>query len=119
MMRQLNMSTRVAGLIAGMLLVLGPTLTWGLSTTPSNPGFGDTVYSQAQLDAAIASAKVAGRQEAAIECIANPKNCGCAADMGINPCGVTLSAVLSSAKYGETEPNDHIVAADAMVQGVK
>lgn len=113
------MSTRVAGLIAGMLLVLGPTLTWGLSTTPSNPGFGDTVYSQAQLDAAIASAKVAGRQEAAIECIANPKNCGCAADMGINPCGVTLSAVLSSAKYGETEPNDHIVAADAMVQGVK
>jgi hypothetical protein len=34
---------------------------------------------------------------------------------GINPCGVTLSSVLSGAQFGETEPNDHIVAADPLI----
>jgi hypothetical protein len=112
------MNTRVSGLYTGLLLALGPALAAaGISTTPSNPGFGAPTYSQAELDAARATARATGRLEAASECIADPKHCGCADN--INPCGVQLSSVLTSAKFGETEPNNHIVSADPLVNGVK
>ncbi|GEM_PF-2207356 len=81
------------------------------------PGIGTPTYDQAYVDAAVANARAQGRQEAAAECLADPGNCGC--NDGLAPCGVSTASTLPNALYGETEPNDHMVAADPLVSTAK
>lgn len=108
------MYRQVSRILAGLLLGISPMwATAGLNNFPQNPGFGEPSYSQAELDQAFGQGKTTGRLEASGDCLVNPDNCGCSD--GINPCGVTLSSVLSGAEFGETEPNDHIVAADGLI----
>ena len=108
------MYKQASRLLAGLLLGTAPMwATAGIGSTPANPGFGEPSYSQEELDAAYGNGRTVGRVEAAGECIGEPSACGCVD--GLNPCGVSLSAVLSGAKFGETEPNDHIVAADGLI----
>jgi len=104
-------------LLAGLLLGAAPIwATAGISSIPQNPGFGEPSYSQAEYDQNYGAGRTTGRIESAAECIANPANCGCVDQL--NPCGISLSSVLSGARFGETEPNDHPVAADGIITEV-
>ncbi len=107
------MLTRFRLFISALLIVLATGAFGGISSVP---GLGAPTYSQAELNAAIAQARATGRQEAAAECIGSPADCGCVDSL--SPCGITLSSVLSGAFFGETEPNDHIIAADALITQV-
>jgi len=111
------MYKQASRLLAGLLL--GTVPLWaaaGIGAIPANPGFGEPSYSQAELNQAYGQGRTTGRQEAAGECIGDPSVCGCVD--GISPCGISLSSVLSGARFGETEPNDHIVAADGLIAEV-
>jgi len=101
-------------LIAAVLLgAASPLVLAGISSFPSSPGFGEPVYSQGELNTAVAVGRANGRRETAAECLAEPKNCGCFD--GLTPCGVTLNSLLTGARYGETEPNDNLISADPLV----
>lgn len=50
----------------------------------------------------------AGTASGIAQCVADPASCG-----------ITLASCLPDATYGETEPNDNLVAADPLVLGVK
>ncbi len=108
------MFMRARLLIMTLLAGLAPAAFAGIGS--GIPGFGDPVFSQADVDGAYAQGRATGRQESSAECIGDPANCGCVDSL--NPCGITLSDVLTGAQFGETEPNDHIVAADALIPGV-
>jgi hypothetical protein len=101
-------------LIGGTLLALAPVVGW--AGIVSFPGLGEPTFTQSDIDAAFARGRGTGRSEMAAQCIGDPENCGC--NIGINPCGINLSSVLTGAQFGETEPNDHIVAADALIPSV-
>ena len=98
-----------------VLATLGalPTIVLGISAYPVQPGFGEPSYSQAELDAKYAEGKAVGRREGSAECLADPRTCGC--NNSLNPCGISLNSMLTGAHYGETEPNENIIAADPMV----
>jgi len=104
---------RVKPLTAAVLLGLSTLAQGGVSSFPSAPGFDEPVYSQGELDTAVSNGRATGRQEAAAECIGDPSTCGCAD--ALNPCGITLTQALTGAEFGETEPNDHIFAADPLI----
>lgn len=100
-----------ARLITTVLLAgLAPAAFAGLVSVP---GLGDPVFSEADVQNAFAQGRATGRQESAAECIGDPANCGCGDSL--NPCGISLSSVLNGAQFGETEPNDHMVAADGLI----
>lgn len=99
--------------MAILLGFLSPGTLAGVDTFPTNPGFGEPVYSQGELDTAVSIGRANGRREAASECLAEPKTCGC--NDGLSPCGVSLNSLLTGARYGETEPNDNIISADPLV----
>lgn len=105
------MLQRILSVGLGIIVGLSPMISWG--GISSIPGFGAPSFSQEQVDAAYGQGRLVGRQESAAECIGEPANCGCID--GVSPCGIGLSSVLTGAQFGETEPNDHIVAADALV----
>jgi hypothetical protein len=107
------MFKRASYLIASLLCGALPTAMAGLS---SFPGLGDPTFSEADMQAAFQQGRLTGRVEVAAECLADPRECGCAD--GLSPCGVTSSSTLANAQYGETEPNDHIVAADPLIPEV-
>jgi hypothetical protein len=107
------MFKRASYLIASLLCGALPTAMAGIS---SFPGLGDPNFSQADMQAAFQQGRLTGRVEVAAECLADPRECGCAD--GLSPCGITSSSTLSHAQFGETEPNDHIVAADPLIPEV-
>ncbi len=107
------MFKRTSILTAILLFGALPTAQAGVS---SFPGLGEPTYSQAELNAAFNLGKATGRVEVGAECIADPSECGCAD--GLNPCGITASSTLSGAQFGETEPNNHMVAADPLITEV-
>lgn len=94
-----------------------PTIAFGITSHPVNPGFGAPSYSQSEYDThyndGYTKGKNEGLREASAECIADPKTCG--KNYGLNPYGISINSMLTGAKYGETEPNDNIISADPMV----
>jgi hypothetical protein len=100
-----------------ILTILGimPSTTLGLTSYPQSPGFGEPSYSEADMEAAYAEGRRTGHRESSAECLANPKTCGCNDNPAITPCGISLNTFLTGARYGETEPNENIIAADPMV----
>ncbi len=108
------MFMRARLLIMTLLAGLAPAAFAGIGS--GIPGFGDPSFSQAELDNAFAIGRATGRQESSAECIGDPANCGCVDSL--DPCGILLSDVLTGAQFGETEPNDHIVAADPLITEV-
>lgn len=98
-------------LLAGLILGIAPM--WAAAGISSFVGLGEPTFSEADVQAAFGQGRVVGRQEASAECIGSPDNCGCVD--GLDPCGISLSSVLTGAQFGETEPNDHIVAADPLI----
>jgi hypothetical protein len=100
------------GLIAilGLLLVAKPVSTIaGMGTIP---GKGDKeneplCFTETQVENGINDAIEHGRQVGIAQCQAEPGNCG-----------ITPGSVVPQGQHGETEPNDSIVTADPMIEGV-
>jgi len=71
--------------------------------TPA-PGISEPIYRQADVDAAYDLGFQQGQAAGILQCKGDPASCD-----------IRLSDVLTGAEFGETEPNDHIVAADPIV----
>jgi hypothetical protein len=100
------------GLIAilGLLLVAEPAST--IAGMETIPGKGDKeneplCFTETQVENGINDAIEHGRQVGIAQCQAEPSNCG-----------ITPRSVVPWGDYGETEPNDNIVTADPMIEGV-
>lgn len=77
----------------------------GMTSISSYP---QPVYRQADLDKAYADGYSMGVGDGRGACLGDPKSCG-----------ITLKMLIPGSGYAETEPNDHIVAANPMTAGVK
>jgi len=89
------------GFIGASTIGFALPLTAGM--VPS-PGISEPIYRQADVDAAYDLGFQQGQAAGILQCKGDPASCD-----------IRLSDVLTGAEFGETEPNDHIVAADPIV----
>ena len=83
--------------------IIGGALPLQAAMLPA-PGLAQPSYTQAELDAAYALGYANGKADMQLQCKGDPASCD-----------IRMSDVLTGAEFGETEPNDHIVAADPIV----
>jgi len=96
---------KLRGFLLGLVSIatLGLALPLQGAIVPA-PGITDKKYTQAEYDANYDLGYANGQKDMQIQCKGDPASCD-----------IRMSDVLTGAEYGETEPNDHIVAADPMV----
>ena len=82
---------------------MGLALPLTAGMVPS-PGISEPIYRQADVDAAYDLGFQQGQSAGILQCKGDPASCD-----------IRLSDVLTGAEFGETEPNDHIVAADPII----
>lgn len=101
------MSLRLLSALVGSLLAV-PMTTGASSMSAFPPSGGDGGGDSSAFDAGFAEGLTRGSQDAVAACQVDPL-----------ACGISLGACLAAPSAGETEPNDNMVTADALVEDTK